>query len=81
MIPRTIDHDHDETGRIGCPRCRLNEAAPALLEACRSLAEHARQMDIAHHAGVKLYPEDWSDLYDAANRAMSVIAQATGKDT
>ena len=46
MTPRTIDHDHDETGRIGCPRCRLNEAAPELLAACQAAILYRNQ---THH--------------------------------
>jgi hypothetical protein len=54
----------------------LIAAAPDLLAACEVLLDKADVVNTRKHAGLRIEPGDWSDMYDAANRARAALALA-----
>lgn len=54
----------------------LIAAAPDLYDALRDLVTVASPLLSKQHAGNRIYPEEWSILYDSVNRARAALKKA-----
>lgn len=57
---------------------RLIAAAPDLADALENLRLCADRVNSLQHAGNRIDPSDWSDLYAAQNAAREVLRKARG---
>lgn len=64
------------TGDEAMENARLIAAAPDLLEALHELQVRASHINNLQHAGIKIGPAAWSDLYESCNKAKAAIAKA-----
>ena len=70
-----VNRTENQTAQEGQANARLIAAAPALAAALAELANAAHLVNSKQHAGAPVTPANWSELYDATNKARAALAQ------
>lgn len=71
-------HESEYTERPDCPRCKLEEAAPTLLEACKELQSSAKELSNCLDDGLAVH--EWGNtnrVDNAVIKAKAAIEKAT----